>query len=89
MIAFLLSPIGRYVGGAVAALAIIVSLVGAVRWYGSSQFDAGRSAERQAAVERAAELIRKRANDDAAISRMDDSVICRELGGVWVHDHCE
>ncbi len=80
MIAFLLSPIGRYVGGAVAALAIIVGLVGAVRWYGASQFDAGRSAERQAAVERANALIKQRAKDDAQIRNLDSDGVCREFG---------
>lgn len=85
MIAFLLSPFGKVVAGIV-AVSVLIGIWQLDRHY---QFETGRSAERQAAVERAAELIKERANDDAELSRMDNSDLCVELGGVWVLDHCE
>jgi len=45
-----------------------------------AQFNAGRQAERSAAIERARDLIEKRMKDDAEINRLDDAGWCREFG---------
>ncbi len=45
-----------------------------------AQFDAGRQAERTAAIERAKDMIEKRMKDDAEINRLDDAGWCREFG---------
>lgn len=72
-----------------AIAAAVVALLGLWQLDRHNQFQAGRSAERQAAVERAAELIRRRDKDAAAISKMDGAAICIELGGTYVQGQCQ
>lgn len=45
-----------------------------------AQYRAGQQAERQAAIERANEILKKRAQDDAEIGNLDDGSLCREFG---------
>ena len=54
--------------------------------HGPAEYAAGQDAERTAARVRAMELIEKRAEDNAEISKMDASRLCVELDGVWVSD---
>jgi len=68
-------------GAAALAAAVIVYPIG--HWRGDGH---GRAAEQAAARERAIQLIEKRRQDDAEISRMDIAGLCAELGGRWVPD---
>lgn len=69
-----------------AIAAAIVALFGLWQLDRHSQFEAGRSAERQAAVERANTLIEKMEKDNAQISDMDRRAKCAEFGYRWVRD---
>lgn len=46
----------------------------------------GRSLEQAAARTRAVDLIQKRSEDNAEITKLDAAGLCAELGGRWVPD---
>ncbi len=54
--------------------------------YGPSQYSAGQTAEREAAIQRANDLIARMENDNAAISDMDHRAKCAEFGFKWLPD---
>lgn len=63
---------------ALAALAALA--VGLWQWDRHRQFAAGQASERRAAIERANDLIKQRAKDDAQIRNLDGDALCREFG---------
>ena len=71
-----------------AIVAVAAAAFGLWQMDRARQFEAGRTAERAAAVERAAELIKSRAKDDKALERLDEAGLCIELGGSYVEGEC-
>jgi len=51
----------------------------------------GRALERAAALAKSIELIQQRSKTNVEIGKLGDDALCRELGGVWMHDpdRCE
>lgn len=79
MITFLLSPLGK----AAAAAAIIVTLFGLWQADRAWQRRIGAQEARQEAADRAKDLIRRRAEDDAQLKKLSLPQLCEELGGDW------
>lgn len=51
-------------------------------------YQAGREAERKAALERSIELIQERAKTNAKVEKLDDRSLCLALGGVFENAEC-
>lgn len=82
--AFLLSPLGKLLMGALAGAALLAGVY-------AYAHHAGRIAERQAILERSLDLLRERNHVDEQTRNMDSAELCRALGGVWMPDdsRCE
>ncbi len=79
MLAFLFSRAG-------AALAGILAVMLIVTWAITSAYQAGRDAERTAALSKSVEIMRERSAIDDKTRNMDSGSLCRALGGQWVPD---
>lgn len=65
------------IGGAVAAMTFSV-------WAITTAYQAGRNAERTAALTKSVEVLRERNAVDGKVKGMDSGSLCRALGGEWV-----
>lgn len=79
MLAFLLSRTGAVVAGVVVAMLFAV-------WAINAAYQAGRDAERTAALTNSVEILRKRSAIDDQTRNMDSGSLCRALGGQWMPD---
>ena len=75
MLAFILSPIGKAVGGVLAAVVLVTGFYA----YGHHR---GAASERQAILSRSVEALRERNATDEQIQGMDAAALCRALGGL-------
>ena len=75
MLSFLLSRQG-------AALIGIVAVLGLLTFSHRSAYQAGRTAERTAILNRSVEILRERSRTDEAIHDMSPRDLCLELGGL-------
>lgn len=75
MLAFILSPIGKAVGGVLAAVALVTGFYA----YGHHR---GAVSERQAILSRSVEALRERNATDEQIRNMDSRQLCLALGGL-------
>lgn len=75
MISFLFSRTGAALVGIVAALALLT-------FSHRFAYQAGRTAERTAILNRSVEILRERNATDDEIRNMDDAALCAALGGV-------
>lgn len=75
MLAFILSPIGKVVGGVLAAVFLVTGFYA----YGHHR---GAASERQAILSRSVEALRERNATDEQIQGMDAAALCRALGGL-------
>ncbi len=79
MLAFILSPIGKAVGGVLAAVVLVTGFYA----YGHHR---GAASERQAILSRSVEILRERNRVDEQTRNMGSAELCRALGGQWVQD---
>ncbi|MBI1621515.1 hypothetical protein [Aquamicrobium zhengzhouense] len=79
MLTLLFSRTGAMVAGIVIATLIAV-------WAVTAAYQAGRNAERTAALTTSVEILRERSAIDDQTRSMDSGSLCRALGGVWVSD---
>lgn len=82
MLGFLFSPLGKALGGFLAVAAIVTGIY-------TYAYQRGATAERTAILERSVEVLRERNEIDDQIRNMDDSALCRALGGVPVGGSCQ
>ena len=82
MISFLLSRQG-------AALIGIVAVLGLLTFSHRFAYQAGRTAERTAILNRSVEILRERNATDDEIRNMDDAALCAALGGVFADGACQ
>lgn len=82
MISFLLSKAGAAMIGIVAA-AILAT------WAINAAYQAGRTAERTAILNRSVEILRERNRVDDEIRNLDDASLCAALGGVFADGSCQ
>lgn len=85
-------PAKAYLYGALGGIALL-ALGSIYVWHSykvSAAFEEGRKTERTAAMERAMDLIKKRGEDDAELSKMPrDELVCELTGGVWNGKNCK
>lgn len=79
MLALLLSRTGAVVAGVVAAMLVAV-------WAITAAYQAGRDAERTAALTNSVEILRKRSAIDDQIRNMDSGSLCAALSGRFMPD---
>ena len=79
MLSFLLSRQGAALIGIVA---VLVLLTASHRF----AYQAGRTAERTAILNRSVEILRERNSTDDEVRNMDDASLCAALGGRWLPD---
>lgn len=79
MLSLLFSRTGAMVAGVVLAMAFSV-------WAVTAAYQAGRDAERTAALTNSVEILRKRSAIDDQTRNMDSGGLCRALGGQWMPD---
>lgn len=80
MLTFLFSRVGGIILAAVALMAFAVFAI-------HTAYQAGRDAERTAALTNSVEILRKRSAIDDQTRNMDSGSLCRALGGEWVPDN--
>lgn len=79
MLSLLFSRVGGVILGAVAVMAFAVFAI-------HTAYQAGRDAERTAALTKSVEVLRERNAIDGKTRNMDSGSLCRALGGEWVPD---
>lgn len=79
MLSLIFSRAGAIILGAVAAMVFAVFAI-------HTAYQAGRDAERTAALTNSVEILRKRSAIDDQTRNMDSGSLCRALGGEWVPD---
>lgn len=77
----------KMAAAAVAAIALC-SIVNSV-WMLPAARDEGREMERADALKKSIELLQRRSKTNAEIRSLSPGVLCTELGGKWVLEHCE
>ena len=82
MLAFLFSRTGAALVGIVAALALLT-------FSHRFAYQAGRTAERTAILNRSVEILRERNATDDEIRNLDDASLCAALGGVFADGSCQ
>jgi len=82
MLSFLFSRAGAAMIGIVAAALIAA-------WAINAAYQAGRTAERTAILNRSVEILRERNATDDQIRNMDDAALCAALGGVFTDGSCQ
>lgn len=75
----------QYAIGAVGGF-LLFSAVNAL-WWAPAAREEGRALERAAAVARSIEIIKERGRTNAEINALSPGDLCRELGGIWVHEN--
>jgi len=82
MLSFLTSSVGLRLAGIVG-----VTLVAA--WAINAAYQAGRTAERTAILNRSVEILRERNHVDDEVRNLDDASLCDALGGVFANGSCQ
>ena len=72
-----------------AYLGIVLALVGALSASHVAAYNAGKQAERTAALTQSVDVLRERSKTNATVKNLGDDALCRELGGVWNGSACQ
>lgn len=82
MLSFLFSKAGAAMIGIVAAALLAT-------WAINAAYQAGRTAERTAILNRSVEILRERNHVDDEVRNLDDASLCDALGGVFADGSCQ